>query len=388
MLFRSNYLEKSNNILWDSIYYIGTPEELIEFAKITRQGIYDCSACLTADIDLTGYNGQFQPIGSKNIPFMGSFDGQNHRITGFDMTATAGMAGFFGKVMNADIRNFRIEGHLVCAGASNGAIAYAEGSTITNVHSSLIIDVPRSGVSHTAGVLGECQNGCSVSRCSYSGTLTVDGDNYDCFGGVCGYTNIAIFENCANYGTIRFSRQDCYAGGVIGYINNKSCQGPHNCLNVGQVIYTGQGSPLYGGAIVGLLRNFNADLFGENYWQTGSAPIDCGQHSTLQMHRATKKQMTSGEVCFKLNGEKSSPWYQTLGEDEWPVLDDSHQAVIKVNDTYVNSGVGPSNIEMSTTDSSRQPTAIYSLTGLRVTRLRPGGIYIVNGKKKMIKGCP
>ena len=385
-----DYLARDNHLLWDSIYYIGTPEELIDFTRLTRQGISECSACLTADIDLTGYGNQFQPIGSKSVPFMGSFDGQNHRITGFEMTATSGMAGLFGKVINADIRNFSIDGHLVCAGASNGAIAFADASTITNVHSSLIIDVPNSGVTHTAGVLGECQNGCIVSRCSYTGILTVSSDNYDCFGGVCGYTNIALFENCANYGTIRFSRQDCYAGGVIGYINNKSCQGPHNCLNAGRVIYTGQGAPLYGGAIIGRLRSFSADLFGQNYWLSGSAPTGCGENTTNRMYRRTQQQMSSGEVCYLLNKDQAeTAWYQTLGEDDFPVLDSTHLTVIQQNDkTYANGSAGTDvpdiGFNIQTGVSRPRTTDIFTLTGMRVYK-PTRGIYIINGKRVLVK---
>ena len=320
------------------VYQIRDAQEVRWLATAVNGGDNTINAVLAQDIDLTPEMSALSPIGNNSMPFKGKFDGQGHKITGFNVEAKAGMAGFFGKVQNADIRNFSIEGRLVCAGASNGAIAFADASTITNVHSALQIEVPNSGVTHTAGIAGECQNGTVVSLCSFSGTLKVDGNNNDCFGGICGYTNTSRFENCANYGQVIFSRRDCYAGGIVGYINNSSCQGPHNCLNLGSVLYIGQGESTHSGAIIGWLRGFNADIIGENWYLDSSAPRASGQNSLAKLHSATAGQLASGEICYELNHGQSVPaWYQTLGTDEHPVLDASHLCVYRTEaGTFTN----------------------------------------------------
>lgn len=321
----------------NGVYQIKDAQEVRWMATAVNDGDNTLSAVLTRDIDLTPEMDVLQPIGTSSVPFKGKFDGQNHKITGLKIEAKAGMAGFFGKVQNADIRNFSIEGSIVCAGPSNGTIAFADASTISNVHSALSISIPNAGVTHTAGIAGECQNGCLVSFCTFSGTMTVDGNNNDCFGGICGYTNTSRFENCANMGTIYFSRLNCYAGGILGYINNTACQGPHNCLNVGKLIYTGTGTPTNSGAIIGWLRGFNASIIGTSYWLEGTAEVGCGVNSLPTVYSATAQQMASGEVCFALNTGQGTVWYQTLGEDPYPVLDSTHRTVYRTGaGTYSN----------------------------------------------------
>ncbi|MBQ7179711.1 MAG: hypothetical protein IJR87_00295, partial [Bacteroidaceae bacterium] len=348
------------------IYQIGNPEELRWMAIAVNGGDNGISACLTSDIDLQTLESSLPVIGTNDNPFRGKFDGQGHAIHNFMLEATSSIAGLFGKIQNADVRSFSIDGQLTCISASNGPVAYADASTISDVHSSLNIVAIRPGVTHTGGIAGECQNGTIVSRCSYDGTMTVDGNNNDCFGGICGYTNTSRLDNCAFYGKLTFNNSGCFAGGILGYINNTSCQGPHNCLSVGQVQYVANIAiqPSYAGAIIGWMRGYNANLIGENWYLEGSAPAASGAATLDKFHAVNAQQMTSGQTCYLLNsGQAEQPWRQTLGQDDTPVLDQTHLKVYLASDgSYTN--------EETTTHSGTQDDPFVVKTASDLSNLR------------------
>ena len=74
-------------------------------------------------------------------------------------------------------------------------------------------------------------------------------------------------------------------------------------------------------------------------------------------------------------------WYQTLGEDEIPVLDETHATVfLNDNGTYSNTD----GIQAATKEQPAQSGIIYNLQGQRIQN--PGkGLYIIDRKKVMIK---
>lgn len=317
----------------EGFYEIDDENALIWFAEMVKAGCDSAKAVLTADIDLA--LPWQKPIGSSAAPFKGTFDGQGHKITGFNMEATGAYAGLIGYAVEADIRNFSIEGRLVCAGAAGGVVGYASKTNLTNVHSALNIDASASGVTHTGGVIGEAFNETYLSRCSFSGSLTTGDTNHDCFGGVCGYTDTGWFENCLNAGTVTFGAPNCYAGGILGYVNNASTKGLHNCLNVGSVSYAGEGAPTYGGALVGRLRK-TPTYFGTSYWLEGSAVCGSGDVEYPKGLAVSSDVLTSGEVAWKLNNASfiATVWYQTIGADLYPILDASHGIVYATEDGF------------------------------------------------------
>ena len=97
--------------------------------------------------------------------------------------------------------------------------------------------------------------------------------------------------------------------------------------------------------------------------------------------------LASGEVCYKLNegatseGEDSGDqtvinWYQTIGEDPYPVLDSSHGIVTFQDGIY--TGIDDLNGQAI----YKQGSTIVNLAGQRMVNGKcPRGIYIINGKK-------
>ena len=87
---------------------IGTLEELTAFAKRCASDDYSngLTVVLTADIDVDG--------DAVSIPiFLGSFDGQGHKITGLQLTESNSSYGLFSRVeAGATVKNLTVEGEL------------------------------------------------------------------------------------------------------------------------------------------------------------------------------------------------------------------------------------------------------------------------------------
>ena len=379
----------------DGIYQISTAGELQAFSRLVG-GLagYEqddaAKAVLTNDIDMDGVN-DWQPIGTANAPFRGTFDGQGHAITGFYLKTYRGCGGLFGKMASASVQDFSIDGDITShSGSGIGTVGWAEGSTISGVHSALRIAVP--GVSsHIGGICGSMRAGSKIEGCSFSGTITDTAGSNDCIGGIAGYTNEnCMLEDCANYGDISFTNAEAYAGGIIGYLNNTNFAGLRNCLGVGQVKLA-SGTPTYSGAIGGRIRNFNAGTFRNNYWLTGCADRVSGENA-VEGEAVSAQRLLSGEICYRLNGDQTAiHWYQTLGEDDYPVLWDDHLGVLLRDGLYTNDD--PNGIrdiegfgESMDTEGLRdiKGLKIYNMAGQRLSKLQRG-INIIEGKKIILK---
>ena len=314
-------------------FEIGTPAKLKWFAVYANQVEPASNALLTADIDLTGIT--IQSIGNADAAYTGIFDGQEKAITGFSATGSD-KSGFFGNVNGATIKNFSIAGTLtVTSGTGSGVVGWAENSTISNIHSALTINVPNTGVHHVGGVVGSAHSNNIIDRCSFSGSMTVQGST-DNFAGVVAYithttTTHDEVTNCVNYGDITFSNVGCAAGGILGYLNSTFAV-VKNCLNIGSVHYNGEGNPTNGGAILGKTKGYSEDKVTNNYWKEGSghgAAINNSGNITLTTaQEVTTSQLASGEITAKLG----IAFRQNIGSDEAPVLDLTHNVVAEITE--------------------------------------------------------
>ena len=379
----------------DGFYQLATVEDVKVFSLLVNCGNGSVKAVLAEDIDMSEVE-DFEPIGSVDHPFTGEFDGQNHKVANFTTDQLSGdRVGFFGNIKNASVSNFSIDGDITysAGGSGIGAIGWSEGSTISNVHSALNIAIVEAAAHHIGGVCGSMRVGSTATGCSFSGTISEMAGSHDCIGGIGGYSNeYCLYENCANYGTISFTASNAYAGGICGYVNNDSFYGVNNCLNVGTVAMSA-GTPSYGGAIVGRLRSHANSVFENDYILEGSAARTCGENEIAAVSIVSAKQLASGEICYKLNGEQENTfWYQTLFADEthtidpYPVLFPSHEEVLYSETLGYYNANDPDGIQSVATDLTRKGDgAVYDFSGRRVADTADGklphGLYIINGKK-------
>lgn len=197
----------------DSLYTINTAADLYAFAKQVNSGtsFEGKTVKLQQDIvlndtahwqhwdTLSQAPKLWEPIGTKQHPFKGVFDGQHHTVSGlFIHTGTEGMfQGLFGVIARATIKN-------------------------TGVTASYI-----RGYDHVGAVVGYMKEGSILDGCFNSATVRA---NRSIAGGVVGRaegTNVVV--NCYNQGLVMGSR---HVGGVIGCFQNGSL---YNCYNKGEV---------------------------------------------------------------------------------------------------------------------------------------------------------
>lgn len=101
--------------------------------------------------------------------------------------------------------------------------------------------------------------------------------------------------------------------------------------------------------------------------------------------------ITSGYTAFYLNDGLENPiWGQNLGSDATPTFKPGTKLVVKNGTAFENSadvlpGLPdlPTAVEDIAADS--KATGIYTIQGVKVNQANVPGIYIINGKKVVVK---
>ena len=252
---------------------IATKEDWKKFGELIRSGEGNLNAKLTRDIDL---GGDFLKIGSESTGYSGTFDGQGHTIT-IDWNGNGGgYIALFPFVTNATIKNLRVTGQMTSDSEPLGVFAFEASGTTT--FSGCVSDVKI-----TNGDKNDTYCAAGMVRAAYSkGKITFK----DCI--VAGDLN----------GTTDNSRQGM-GGFVCGQADDATCTF-NNCL------YTGTNNAKGG-------YTFAPNPTLNNCYYLNA----CGK---AQGERIVEKQLESGEVAYKLQGDRtdSCHWAQVLGE--WPGL--------------------------------------------------------------------
>ncbi len=341
----------------NGVYQLATAQDVADFATVVDGGATDLKAVLTADIDMSGYPTCM--IGnSKDKPFMGEFDGQGHTIKlAINMADDVLYSGaLFRFAKDATFKNLNLTGSVTTAGwhpASLVSLLYGSGnSTITNVTSDCDIATNRHGA---------CMGGLVGSV----------GDVWDNGGGI----NVTL-NNCAFTGSLTNANVDGNNGG--NFIGWKSTQNATVTVNNS---YAAPKSITNSPAVFPFVRVLTDQDNGDIHFNRSYYLNDITDYAALQGSEGTPDQFASGEICYLMNGDQSTiTWYQTIGTDAYPVLDASHGKVEKNEDGSYST---ISDVEFIRTDMAAD-SKIYNLKGQRVEKAVKG-IYIVNGKKLLVK---
>ena len=280
----------------DGVYQIGNAQDLEDFSNLVASGSGNVNAVLTADIDMTGVT--HMPIGSTSSIYKGTFDGQQHYILNLVME------------MPDELPEGKTESDYNYTGLF-GVIG--DGAYIKN----LIIDwsCMITGSAWVGGIAGGTNGGGSVTI-ENCGNMATVGARYEnaagiigvSMGGSCGIRLI----NCFNTGGISGARE---SAALCGWVGNEGSV-IQNCYNTGFVIGMDGANSLW--------RNGNGK---------GSNNFDSYGNQGTQISD-DEYELGSGSVCYLLNGNQSENvvWYQTLGEDMFPVPFASHGVVYAVGD--------------------------------------------------------
>ena len=261
------------DVIVNNMCEIATKEDWKKFGDFVRSGEGKLNARLTADIDL---GGDILKIGSESTGYSGTFDGQGHTIT-IDWNGNGGgYIALFPKVTDATIKNLRVTGKMTSDHEPLSVFAFEASGTTT--FSGCVSDVKI-----TNGDKNDTYCAAGMVRAAYSkGKITFK----DCI--VAGDLN----------GTTDNSRQGM-GGFVCGQADDATCTFD-NCL------YTGTNNSK-GGYTFAPNPTLNNCYYLNPFANT-------------QGERIVEKQLKSGEVAYKLQGDRtdSCHWAQVLGE--WPGL--------------------------------------------------------------------
>ena len=221
------------------IYQIGTPEELVWFAKKVNGGGNALSAVLTSDIDLSEIN--WTPIGGNTVKFGGTFDGAGHVIRNLSVdyaTKASGervYLGLFGcvegtKDAHAVIKNFTVSGSVtaksdysVYGGNIAGVVADGKYLDLSGVVSRVAVNADENtgkacGVGGFAGVMVDC----TVTDCGNEGNVS----GVKNIGGFCYELYAGTMTGCYNTGSV--TAAGTYVGGIMGYAKKATIQNVYN----------------------------------------------------------------------------------------------------------------------------------------------------------------
>lgn len=202
-------------------YAFQNSDELVGLALLVNgmlgvnENFKDWTLSLERDIDLAGVN--WIPIGQRNN-FAGTFNGNNHAITGLSVVVATGYAGLFGN-LTGTVKNVQVTGSVTASGnvrAAGGIVGYSAGGTVQNCLSKVNISAPQVNCP-VGGVVGKSSNkpndntaSSTVNLCWNEGTVTGGSDST---GGIVGKNSKGTVTNCANFGEVKGSSA---ASGIVG----------------------------------------------------------------------------------------------------------------------------------------------------------------------------
>lgn len=307
----------------DDPFQIETAAQLAHFAKTVNEGeayLYKYIV-LTADIDLA--NKEWTPIGNHSNPFKGNFNGDNHTVTGMQISGELDRVGLFGECtkhnVNSAIKNITVKDSVICGINFVGAIVgYAEEINIENCRS---IGNTINGKTDVGGICGNI-GGYSVgkvSQCYNSSKVTGRGR----VGGIAGMGGIA--ENCLNTGEIMIINKayQSAGGGIFGIFDDTTASASITaCVNLGKV----SGGESFGG-IVGSTDSKSTGHISNCYYNMDAITggFDAGT------------ALTAGQLCGALpEGLDSTSWKEGSVDTSTAVATGTGSRFGTAPGTYIN----------------------------------------------------
>lgn len=255
-------------------FIIRDAADLAQVAYLVNNGENNFSGktiLLGAPIDLSAH--YWVPIGTTVKPFMGSFDGQGHTISGMkiggDGTTDYVDSGLFGYIVIPDDGPLRFS--RVRLSADNGAeikVMNPENTTcagliglvtaktndadirleLTDCHNEIPIRAEKNAGGNTmGGLIGLSHANTQLIRCTNSGNLWGD-KNTSTMGGLVGFIHHSlILSACVNSGSMEGESESPCFGGLVAFSRRKLMIS--NSLNSGKIVATSKGNGSLGGLV-------------------------------------------------------------------------------------------------------------------------------------------
>ncbi len=258
----------------------------------------------------------------------------------------------------------------------------------TGVDAVLIDDIDLSGIENFAPI-GYHRDGGEYTK-QYQGTFDGQGhvisnlnikveDGQEA--GLFGRTYQATIKNLGIVNATIVNTANIRAGVFGGEINNSIVT---NCYSAGEIVIEtphSQKGGISGEAVGSTLTNC----------YTTYTTLANSASKTTNCYKGVAATAATGELCYMLNeGAGETIFYQTIGEDAYPVLDATHGVVFKNADGSYGNTDGIETIR-EVQFMIHLGEGVYDLQGRRLERgiqnikFLPKGVYIVNGKKILVK---
>ena len=238
----------------DGCYEIATAGQLKWFADEVNSGKPELNARLTADIDLSGVcsaAAPWTPIGDQanNQDYRGTFDGQNHKITGLYLENKGSLA---------NVSSYYTALFGLCDGATiKNVSVYGEAKAITR---------------YVAGIVGRAcgistKRTCTIENCHNYVTLTGEPTNDQIYGhaGVVASAQDTVIRGCSNSADI--TGYQGYTGGIVA-VTSYGTTTIENCWNTGAILLRGWQHQFRG--VGGIIGNASAAVNITNCYNAGA----------------------------------------------------------------------------------------------------------------------
>ncbi len=237
-----------------------------------------------SDIDLEewysgdGGRNRWEPIGTMQQPFRGSFNGNYYTIRNLHLHRTTGLVyvnGLFGYTEDAELSNIGLIGvNIEAISESGGIVGRANNTLITDCYVDGRISVTGTG----GAIAGQLQNNSSVVSCYASGTIRANHSS-SIAGGLVGINNSSKIKD--SFSAVRVIGNYSYSAGLAAVSNDGNVI---NCFAYGLVTST-NANPEYSGGL--LARNDGCEVV-NSYWDTETS----GQDISAGGEGRTTEQMT------------------------------------------------------------------------------------------------
>lgn len=307
-------------------YQINTAEELAYFAKTVNEGQPYNGLYIVLKNDLDLNNQEWTPIGNSRNPFKGNFDGDNHTVTGMQISnSSKDYVGLFGECtkhnINSAIKNITVRNSDICGKSHVGAIVgWAYEINIENCRS---IANKINGERRVGGICGYFGGnpGGKVSQCYNSSEVS----GKRSAGGIAGMGDRCTAENCLNTGEIKVTttQNESTGGGIFGFFDDSIASASITaCVNLGKV----SGGESFGG-IVGSTASESTGHISNCYYNMDAITggFDAGT------------ALTAGQLCGALpEGFDSAIWKEGSVDTSTAAATDTGSRFGTATGTYIN----------------------------------------------------
>lgn len=224
-----------------SPYLIRTASDwmaLATYVKDNKDTFEDKFIRLEEDIDLSSE--AFQSLWADNVTyFMGTFDGQGHRVSGIDATLSGTYGGVFGTIGTAGhVTDLTLAGKISSQSVTSGVFAGRSYGTMTRCVNEVtfvsnrpaaggivgrafsgarfiecINKAPVSGMTNVGGIAGTTEMNILFESCGNEAPVSGTGNN---IGGIVGMPYPSTFTDCYNKADFNISGTVTYVGGIVG----------------------------------------------------------------------------------------------------------------------------------------------------------------------------